>query len=123
MSRKLLLQVTAPAVLIGLATVAGCVASLWSIHRLQANLNSILAGNVTSLEAAGELEVKLRQMRFHTFLYVLDPAPARRELIAEDERGFEDALAVARRSATRPDEERLVAAIADEYTRYRAGLD
>ena len=75
------------------------------------------------MEAAGELEVKLRQMRFHTFLYVLDPAAARRELIAEDERGFEDALEVARRSAVRPDEQRLVASIAEEYARYRSGLD
>lgn len=122
MSRRIFFQVTAPAVLIGALLVGVCLASLWSIHRLQANLNSILAENVTSLEAAGELEVKLRQLRFHTFMYVLDPTPARRSLIAEDEGGFEAALAVARRSSTRPEEERLVAAIADEYVRYRAGL-
>jgi hypothetical protein len=60
MSRRIFLQVTAPAVLIGVLLVTVCVASLWSIRQLQANLNSILAENVASLEAAGELEVKLR---------------------------------------------------------------
>src|SRR4051812_3714316 len=119
MSRKLLLQVTAPAVLIGLATVGGCVASLWSIHRLQANLNSILAGNVTSLDAAAELEVKLRQLRFHTFLYVLDPTPARERQIADAEEGFESALAVAKQSS-RPEDVELVADIEAGFGKYRA---
>src|SRR3954454_14736373 len=120
MSRKLLLQVTAPAVLIGLATVGGCVASLWSIHRLQANLNSILAGNVTSLDAASELKIKLRQLRFHTFLYVLDPTPARERQIADAEQGFETALATAKHSS-RPEDAGLVTEIEGGYRQDRAG--
>jgi len=119
MSRKIVLQVTAPAVLIGLATVGVCVASLWSIHRLQANLNSILAGNVTSLDAAGELEVKLRQLRFHTFLFVMDPTPARERQIADAEQGFEAALAVAKQ-ASRPEDADLVAQIEAGFRQYRA---
>jgi signal transduction histidine kinase len=119
MSRKIVMQVTAPAVLIGLATVAICVASLWSIHRLQGNLNSILSGNVTSLEAAAELEVKLRQLRLHMFLYVMDPTPAREQQIAEAEEGFEAALAVARRSS-RPEDIGLVADIETGFQKYRA---
>ena len=118
MSRKLLLQVTAPAVLIGLATVGGCVASLWSIRRLQANLNSILAGNVTSLDAAAELEVKLRQLRFHTFLYVLDPTPAR----AADRRrrrGVRVRPGRAKQSSRLEDVE-LVADIEAGFGKYRA---
>ena len=119
MSRKIVLQVTAPAILIGLATVGVCVASLWSIHRLQANLNSILKGNVTSLEAASELEVKLRQLRFYTFLYVMDPTPARERQIAETEEGFEAALEVARESS-RPEDAELVAQIEAGFRQYRA---
>jgi signal transduction histidine kinase len=119
MSRKIVMQVTAPAVLIGLVTVGICLASLWSIHRLQANLNSILAGNVTSLEAAAELEVKLRQLRFHTFLYVMDPTAARERQISEAEQGFEAALAVAKQSS-RPEDTALVAQIEDGFRRYRA---
>jgi len=119
MSRKIVLQMTAPAVLIGLATVGVCVASLWSIHRLQANLNSILAGNVTSLEAAAELEVKLRQLRLHTFLYVMDPSPARERQIADAEQGFEAALAVAKQSS-RPEDADLVARIEAGFRTYQA---
>jgi two-component system, NtrC family, sensor histidine kinase HydH len=118
MSRRILLQVTAPAVGIGVLLVGVCLASLWSINRLQANLNSILAGNVTSLEAAAELEVKLRQLRFHTFLYVMDPTPARLRPIEDDERGFEAALAVVRPPA-RPDDAGLVDRIAAGYDGYR----
>jgi two-component system, NtrC family, sensor histidine kinase HydH len=119
MSRKILLQVTAPAVVIGLLLVGVCLASLWSINRLQGNLNTILAENVTSLEAAAELEVKLRQLRFHTFLYVIDATPARLRLIVEDELGFEAALAVAQRTS-RQEESALVAKISDGYAQYRA---
>ena len=119
MNRRLLLQVTAPAVGIGILLVGVCLASLWSINRLQANLNSILAGNVTQLEAAAELEVKLRQLRFHTFLYVMDPTPARLRPIEEDEDGFEAALSVVRRPA-RPEDADLVARIAAGYDAYRA---
>src|SRR4051812_44940542 len=119
MSRRIFLQVTTPAVLIGAAMVGVCLASLWSIHRLQANLTSILAGSVTSLEAAAELEVKLRQLRFHTFLYVLDPTPARERQIADAEEGFESALAVAKQSSRREDV-KLVADIEDGFGKYRA---
>jgi signal transduction histidine kinase len=119
MSRKIVMQVTAPAVLIGVVTVGICLASLWSIHRLQTNLNSILAGNVTNLEAAAELEVKLRQLRLHTFLYVMDPTPARERQIADAEQGFEAALAVAKESS-RPEDAALVAQIEDGFRHYRA---
>ena len=110
---------TAPAILIGGVTVGVCLASLWSISRLQANLNSILVENVASLEAAADLEVKLRHLRFHTFLYVMDPTPARARTIGDAEAGFEAALAAARRSA-RPDDVELVAAIEVGYRRYRS---
>src|SRR5258708_7617383 len=69
MSRRILIQVTAPAVLIGLILLGASLASVWSINRLQRNLAGILTGNVASLEAAQELEIKLRQLRFHSFVY------------------------------------------------------
>jgi hypothetical protein len=100
-----------------------CLASLWSISRLQANLNSILAENVTRLEAAADLEVKLRQLRFHTFMYVLDPSPNRQRLIDDDESGFESALAILRDSTTDPEERHLVEVISDGYSAYRFRLE
>ncbi|HKB06286.1 MAG TPA: ATP-binding protein [Gemmataceae bacterium] len=119
MHRKLFVQVTAPAVLIGLVTVGICVASLWSIRHLQASLHSILAGSVTNLEAAADLEEKLRLLRLHVFLYVMDPTQARFQLLTRDEADIGTALDAVRRTA-RPEDAGLVDRIAAEYDRYRA---
>jgi signal transduction histidine kinase len=122
MSRRILIQVTAPAVLIGLILLGASLASVSSINRLQRNLAGILSENVASLEAAQELEIKLRQLRFHSFMCVLDPTPARRSMVEEDHRGFESALEQARRSTSPPDGRRLVEQVAAEYAQYRADL-
>ena len=42
--------------------------------------------NVTSLEAAQELEIRLRQLRFHSLLYVSDPTPERRSSSGDTDR-------------------------------------
>jgi two-component system, NtrC family, sensor histidine kinase HydH len=118
MSRKLFLQVTGPAVLIGLVMVGVCLASLWSIRRLQANLNTILAGSAANLEAAADLEEKLRLLRLHVLLYVMDPTPARLQLLARDEADAGAALDLAVRTA-RPEDAELVARIAAGYHQYR----
>ena len=73
MNRRMLLQITAPTVVIGAVLFGVCLASVWSINRLQANLAQILSENVTSLKAAQELEIQLRQLRFHSFLNVIEP--------------------------------------------------
>jgi signal transduction histidine kinase len=122
MSRRLFLQVIAPALLIGLLLLGACLASVWSIGRLQTDLAHILRDNVASLEAAQELEIRLRQMRFHTFLYAMDPAPARRELVEEDQREFGAALERARASSNLPEEQRLVEEVAAGYRSYRDAL-
>lgn len=122
MNRRIVLQVTAPTVLIGLLLFGSCVAGVWSINRLQRNLARILSDNVASLLAAQELEIRIRQLRFHLFVHVMDPRPERLEPVYEDERAFEVALAKAQEAANDPDEQALVAAIKDGYMRYRAEL-
>src|SRR5437764_8540746 len=99
MNRRLLIQMTAPNVLIGLVLLATCLASVWSINRLQRNLAHILSENVTSLEAAQELEIQLRQIRFHSFLNVIDPRREREQRIENAQQAFETALTQARRAA------------------------
>src|SRR5206468_3705790 len=87
MNRRILIQLTAPTVLIGVVLFGACLASVWSINRLQANLAQILSENVASLEAAQSLEIQLRQLRFHSFLLVIDPNAQRRQLVEEDHAG------------------------------------
>src|ERR1700722_11815865 len=113
MNRRILLQLTAPTVLIGTVLFGTCMASVWSINRLQANLAQILSENVASLEAAQELEIRLRQLRFHSFLLIIDPNEERRELVQQDHAGFERAMDTVRRSAVRPVQQALVTEIED----------
>ena len=56
MSRRIMIQVTAPAVVIGLLLCVTCLVSAWYINRLQQNLANVHSQNVASLEAALELE-------------------------------------------------------------------
>jgi signal transduction histidine kinase len=122
MNRRILIQVTAPAVLIGILLFIACVASAWYIDRLQTSLAHILTRNVNSLQAAQELELRVRQLRFHCFLYLLDPTPARLQPMEEDHKHFEEALDLARRSAHSPEEVAAIEAIETGYQKYREEL-
>src|SRR4249920_2511070 len=104
MNRRILIQVTAPAVIIGILLFIACGASAWYIDRLQTSFARILSRNVNSLQAAQDLELRVRQLRFHCFLYLIDPKPARLQPMQEDHAHFEEALALARRSAHTPEE-------------------
>src|SRR5947209_746240 len=121
MNHRLLIRVTAPAVAIGLLLFASCLASIRYINRLQANLD-ILAENVTSLQAAQELEIRVRQMRFHTMLYLLDPEPRRLDPIKADQEHFEEALTMAHQASTTDEEREAVRAIEARYRDYRTEL-
>ena len=92
MNRKLLLRITIPSVIFGVFLFAACLLSIRYIHRLQTNLADILNENFTSMQAVQELEIQVRQLRFHTFLYLLNPQPERLLRIEEAQTKFEAAL-------------------------------
>jgi signal transduction histidine kinase len=126
MNARILWRVTAPAVLIGVLLFAASLVSIGyfgrlqnDLTRLQTNLTDILSQNVASLQAAQELEIRVRQLRHHNLLYLMDPSPGDLDVIARDQRNFEDALAVVR-GASRTDEERSqVRAVEEAYRQYR----
>jgi signal transduction histidine kinase len=122
MSRKILIQVSAPTVLIGLILFIACLVSAWYISRLQRDLARILSREVNSLVAAKEVEVRVRQLRFHNFLNLIDPKHANNQRIDEVHEGFEDALDRAQRSAQGPAEQACVGKIRDGYRRYKQEL-
>jgi signal transduction histidine kinase len=119
MNRKILFQVTAPAILVGLLLAGACLVSALSIQRLQRNLSRILSQNVASLAAALELENKVRQLRYHSLLYLTEPNPANRAIITDDEQKFEEALGEARQAANTPQEVEYVEKIARGFAQYR----
>jgi signal transduction histidine kinase len=121
--RRILIQVTLPALLVGCLSLGTCVIGLWSINRLQTNRTRILSKNVRSLQAAQEMEIRLRQLRFHSFVYLMDPRPGRRRVVDEDNQQFEKSLRGARELAELPGERSLLDDIEAGYRRYRADLD
>lgn len=124
MDRRILMQMTAPTVVIGLFLFGVCLLSAWSVNHLQGNLARILSQNVTSLEAAQELEITVRGLRFHCFRYLLDPQAARHDpdllrQLETDDRAFHVALDKAERSANSPREQAFVEQMRVGYETYQ----
>jgi two-component system sensor histidine kinase HydH len=123
MDRRILIQVTAPAVVIGFVLFSTCVVTAWMVNHLQANLSNILSDNVTSLEAALDLQNSVRRLHFHCYRYLVDPdravvdqeVPAK---IDRDKEAFEAALEQAERSAYTADEKECMQQIRQGYRHY-----
>ncbi|HEV3078710.1 MAG TPA: ATP-binding protein [Gemmataceae bacterium] len=122
MNRRILLQVTAPALLIGLLLLAACVGGAWSSYRLQRNLDTIRSQSVRSLNAALELEISLRQLRYHSIRYLIDPTAQNLETIDVDQNQFNQSLKTAKQSAQTAAEEQCVAAIEKGYGQYEQDM-
>jgi two-component system sensor histidine kinase HydH len=122
-NRRLLLRIATPAVGLGALLLGACLVIAWQINRLEQNLTSIVSQNVRSLEAAQELEISVRQLRNHCFLYLIEPTPARLAPIQEDNSHFEQALEVAQKAAHSPEERKLLVAIQTGYRQYREELE
>jgi two-component system sensor histidine kinase HydH len=119
MNRKLLFRFTIPALAVGVLFFTACLLSVRYIHRLHTSLGNILDDSVISLQAAQELEIRVRQLRFHTLLYLLDPKPERLTPINEDQERFEVALEVAREASSTEEEMLLVWEIDEAYQKYK----
>src|SRR5262245_53676357 len=91
MTPRILLRVTAPALLVGLVLVALSLGSAWSIHRLQGNLGSILTTNVASVQASLDLQNSLRKLRYQSLLYLVHPTPEVMAEVEAGESGFREA--------------------------------
>jgi signal transduction histidine kinase len=122
MNKRILIQVTAPAMVIGLLLLGACLAGAWYSNRVQKNLATLRTQTVISLQAAQKLEINLRQLRFHSFLYLIDPVPKHLEPIQQDEAGFEAALQAAQRAAHTPEERTYVEQIREGYQHYHDEL-
>src|ERR1700722_13335385 len=122
MNRKLLLQITAPSVLIGLVFFMACLIGVWFTLRSQRHLTRLLSQEVASLQAAQELEIRVRQLQFRNFLNLVDPTHPQQEPIDKAHGNFENALDRARQSASTPRERDAVDAIAAGYQRYQREL-
>ncbi len=121
MNAKILWRVTAPAVVIGVILFTACLVSIFYVTRLQTNMTDVLSRNVASLQAAlQELEIRVRQLRFHNLLYLMDPNPASLGPIKTDQQQFELALENARQASHTVEEKKWVKEIEKGYRRYQS---
>jgi signal transduction histidine kinase len=118
-NRRILLQVAGPAVGVGLLLLAVCLVGAWQINRLQADMAHLLQRDVVALEAAQELEIQLRRLRFYSFVYLIDPGPPRQEPIDDAQARFERALGRAKAAAAGDDDLALLRDIEDGFRSYR----
>ena len=119
--RRQLLAYAWPVVALGGLLAAACLASIWYINRLQADLGVSLAANAESSQAAQELQIRLRQVRFHSVVYAAEPSAERRaELLAAI--GTVEAALDAARAACAGEDRPLLDVIEHDYRVYAASL-
>jgi signal transduction histidine kinase len=123
MSRKILIQVSAPAVIVGVLLSGACLVSAWYVNRLQTNMSEILEDNVSSLLAAAELEGCMRQLRFHDLRYLTSPDRDLLPNIRGDQRDYERCLARAWAVAFTPPEVRHLQEVEAAYNRYHQAFE
>lgn len=111
-----------PFVALGGLVAVACLASTWYIHRLQADLAHTVRDDATRLEVAEELQICLRQTRFHSLMAAADPSPARQRLLADDRAQVAAALAAAHRKYNAEEDVRLLGQIERGYREYEAAL-
>ena len=118
MSRKILIQMTAPTVVIGLCLFVVCLLSAWYINRLQTHLAHMLLASLASQGSAQDLEKGVRQLRYHSLLYLIDPSPILRQPIDKDNQFVKEALQRARQAAGSPEMLQCVEEIEAGYRNY-----
>jgi len=118
MNRTLLLRVATPLVVVGLLLCTVCLFAAWRVNRLQTALADILAENVLGMKAALQLEVSARQLRFHSFLFLIDPRDPVWQDIETDREQFESWLEKAAPSARTSQEQGLLREIHERYDTY-----
>lgn len=122
MRRSVLLHLAWPLVGLGTLLSVACMASIWYINRLEAELGKSLRADTAELRAAQEAQIRLCQLQFHSVIHAAEPTPARREQTADDHRRFQEALAALRQQATRPDDLDDIAKLERGYNRYLADV-
>jgi len=110
-----------PLIVLGGLLAAACLASTWYIYRLQADLARAVRHDAARMEAADELQVQLRHLRFHSLVCAADPTPSRRELVRSDTERVDAALDAIRRDVP-PDDAAGFSQIEKDFAEYKRRL-
>jgi two-component system sensor histidine kinase HydH len=111
-----------PLVSLGGLLAAACLASTWYINRLQSDVVLAVRRDATRMEAADELQINLRQLRFHSLMHAADPSDSRRKVVDDDRRLVVASLAAARHETQETNDIQSLDIIEKGYREYEAGL-
>lgn len=111
-----------PFVVLGGLVAVACLASIWYINRLQADLARAVRHDAARMAVTEELQIRLRQLRFHSLMAAADPSASRQRLVNDDRSLVAAALAAARRECDAEDDLRLLDATDRGYHEYEAAL-
>ena len=123
MKQVLFFYLAWPLVALGFLLVAACLTGVWYINKLDTDLGRAVTHDVRHLQAAEEMQIWLRQLRFHSLLYAAQKTRARHEEVLVDEKGFEAALDEFRKGTDSEEDTDLADKIAEGYDRYKSDID
>jgi signal transduction histidine kinase len=111
-----------PLVSLGGLLAVACLTSTWYINHLQSDLARTVRHDAARQAAAAELQIRLRQLRFHSMMFAADPSEERRKIVNEDRRLVNVALTNAWREHQSDDDRRALEAIKQGYRNYETEL-
>lgn len=112
-----------PLVGLGLLLAGACLAGVWYINKLEADVGRAVQDDFKRLHAAEEMQIWLRQLRFHSLLFAAQRSKSRHKDVKQDEAEFEAALANFRKVSGSEEDADLADRIATDYERYRAEIE
>jgi signal transduction histidine kinase len=123
MKRVMFFYMAWPLVALGCLLAGACLTGVWYINKLEADLGRAIQHDVKHLQAAEQMQIWLRQLRFHSLLYAAQRSTARRREVLDDEKGFETALVNFRKGTDSAEDADLAEKISLDYERYKASID
>lgn len=123
MSSRLIVRLTAPLVGVSLLLLASGVMAAWYVHYLQRTVAAGLLGNISSMRAAEEVEILIRESRtqLDSFLITSDVRSLQKSLSQRDE--IARWLRIAQRHSVTPEEKRLTDQASKGFQRYLAEME
>lgn len=118
MRQYLFSRYAGPLVGFGGVVAVACLASTWYINRVQAELAVAVRHDAARMQAADDLQVQLRHLRFHSIVSAADPSAARRELVRNDIEQIAATLGDIRRGVATAGDHELAERIGRDFAAY-----
>jgi signal transduction histidine kinase len=123
MSSGLLVRMTAPIAVVSLLLLAVGAVAAWYVHRLQKNISDILDVNVSSVRAAEELEIGIREVRTQLIYFLFTGDRKYLEAFPALHQHTDRWLGEADRLATTPYEQEVIARVKKGHARFLEGFN